>query len=286
METFDFHGHRIAYVRTGAGPPVVLLHNGGMSHSIWRRQIEQLAASHEVFALDLPGYGASAEPSQGYRLADYVNCLSGFVDEHELGPVTLVGNCMGSAMSLAFTARRPRDVAALVLVNPLTEATFAAGRLGMLYRLNRRAPTLSHPVLRLVSRARLPRWAVTQTMWLQLGRCGRATGVQRDAELRACYARPQPLRSLTGALHELSGYGALDQLVPTTDFPPLCTIWGRQNLVLSAAVGHRLNARLRPRREEWLDECGHLPMVEQPEEVTRILQEFLAECPAQGVHEA
>lgn len=277
METFEHRGDAIRFERRGQGPPAVLLHNGGTSHAIWDEVAAALEPDHETLAIDLLGYGASAKPASGYTLERYIEILGAFVDAQRLVRPSLVGNCMGSAMSLGLAARRPHDLSALVLVNPLTAATFSAGWLGWLLRLRRLAPGLSRALYRRLGGLRLGRFLGTQSLRFQLGARGRARGVQRSEELCACQTSPGQLRSLLGALDDLEHYDALDRLAPGPDFPPICTIWGTENKVLSARAGRRLNATLRPQRAEWLAGCGHLPMLERPEEVATIIREFLAE---------
>src|SRR5688500_11386481 len=112
--TLDRHDHEgkvsIAYRRVGTpvslpggaglraggpGAPVVMLHNGGTSHAIWRDVAPRLAAAgHEVFALDLAGFGASTRPSSGVALEQHVAHVASLVDRLGLAPVALVGNCM------------------------------------------------------------------------------------------------------------------------------------------------------------------------------------------------
>jgi pimeloyl-ACP methyl ester carboxylesterase len=279
METFEHDGLPIRFARAGAGEPVVCLHNGGTSHAIWNELAAALAPDYEIFSLDLLGYGASAKPGTGYGLDRHVAILDAFVDAHRLAPVRLIGNCMGSAISLTFATRRPHDVSALVLVNPLTTATFTAGWLGPWLRLRRRAPRLSRALYARLGRLKLGGRIARESLRFQLGSAGRARRVHDDPALCACYTGSGQMASLLGALDDLVNYAALDRLEPGPDFPPICTIWGLENKVLSASAGSVLNQRLRPQREEWLARCGHLPMRERPDEVAAIVRDFFASTP-------
>ena len=107
MENFDFRGLPITYEHSGQGEPVIMLHNGGSSHAIWSEVATRLAGKYEIFALDLMGFGNSAKPGSGYTLANYVAMLEEFVRSRGLKNIALVGNCMGCAISLAFTERHP-----------------------------------------------------------------------------------------------------------------------------------------------------------------------------------
>lgn len=277
METFDYKGLPIKYVRQGRGEPIVFIHNGGTSHTIWRDVMPKLADRYEVFALDLLGFGSSAKPDEGYTFENYLGLLGAFVDTHARGPVRLVGNCMGSAMSLGLAMRRPRDVRSLVLVNPLTDATFSKGWLGSTLWLRKNAPVISRAIRSSIGRLRLPSAIGEQSLAFQFGEIGRKKKLHLTPELCACFTAEGQTHSLLGVLDDLVTYAALDTFEPGPGFPPICTIWGLENRVLSAKAGRTLNQTLRPVREEWLEGCGHLPMLEKPDEVAAIIAAFFDE---------
>lgn len=278
MQQFEHDGVTIAYERAGSGPALVFLHNGGTSSTIWRNQVEALQGDHTVVAVDLPGFGNSPRPADGIDLDDHVVLITAMIEELDLAPVLLVGNCMGSNISSLVAAARPELVRGLVLVNPLTEATFSAGGLGTLHKLQRwaRGPST---VVRRFSRAVVPpRLAAKATVRFQVGSKGAAKKLQNDPELIACNIRRDQMPALVDVLDDMDAYGALDG--GRTGELPLCIVWGEQNRVLSPKAVSALSARLHPDREVVMAGCGHLPMLEDPERVTSIIEEFVGEIVA------
>lgn len=273
MDSFVHGPHTLRYRRRGSGPPVVLLHNGGTSHAIWS-DVVPLLHGYETFALDLLGFGQSSRPESvtGYALETYVELLGAFIDAHGLAPAFLVGNCMGSATSLAFAIGRREAVRAMVLVNTLTPATFGKGLYGPTLNLPQRTPRL----VSAMSKVALGKWLGGFGVRSQLGRHGVERNVHTRDALTACWANASQSRSMLGVLAHIPAYAALDRFVPPADFPPICSVWGLENRILRAEEGRALVETLEPARQEWLEGCGHLPMLEQPERMAAIIQGFFS----------
>ncbi|MTV24617.1 alpha/beta hydrolase [Nitriliruptoraceae bacterium ZYF776] len=257
---------------------MLFLHNGGTSSTIWRHQIADLAADHRVVAVDLPGFGASPRPATPLDLDGLTDLVEALVDADGLTPVTLLGNCMGSAIAATLAARRPRDVRAMVLVNPLTAETFRAGGLGLLLAGGEAVTRkLAGPLGAAARRIRLPHAATSAVLRYQLGPAGARAGLHRDPELVACAVRPEQLPALTDVLEDLP---ASYRIARGPDGPPLCTIWGARNRVLSPREGARLDRALAPERRVLVRDTGHLPMLERPDQVTAAIRSFLDEVAA------
>jgi Alpha/beta hydrolase family len=80
MSEVEVSGLRIGYERAGTGAPIVLLHGGsGFDGRSWRRQINALSDEYTVVAWDAPGCGRSSDPRPTFLLADYADCLAGFI---------------------------------------------------------------------------------------------------------------------------------------------------------------------------------------------------------------
>lgn len=281
MKTLTFRTWEIAYERFGHGPSVLFLHNGGTSHHIWRDVMERMQDRFDVIAVDLLGYGESSKPGHGYTMDVYVDMVRIILDTLELSDVDLVGNCMGSAISLHFARQYPTRVRSLVLVNPLTEATFSQGWLAGVLKARQLSPTVIGGAYRKFSSIRLPGWTARSALAFQLGKRGRKKGVQKDPTLKNLHTSDGQLRSLLEVLADIDAYAAIDTPEFATDLPPILTIWGESNRILSSRAGQNLNQNLQPEDAYTIGDCGHLVMMEAPEEVSSIIEGFIASNPRQ-----
>src|SRR5919199_194990 len=57
---------RFFYVEAGAGSAVLLLHGAGATHHEWSPLLPWLARGRRVIAPDLPGFGQTGRPREGY----------------------------------------------------------------------------------------------------------------------------------------------------------------------------------------------------------------------------
>ena len=101
----------------GAGEPVVLIHGVGMQSAAWGPQMDALAQTHRVIALDMPGHGESAPLPVASELLDYVAWLYDTLTALDLGHVNIVGHSMGALIAGGFAATHPDLTRRAALLN-------------------------------------------------------------------------------------------------------------------------------------------------------------------------
>ena len=102
----------IAYLDTGTGDPVVLLHSGYVDHRLFGAQIPALAAEYRVIAVDIRGHGSTANATRPFRWADDLADLLRHLDA---GPAVLAGVSMGGAVAGDTAMEYPELVRGIVL---------------------------------------------------------------------------------------------------------------------------------------------------------------------------
>jgi len=261
----------LAYRRSGAGEPLVLLHPLGLSRQAWDPVVPALAEKFDVIAVDLPGFGESAplrgEPSPAALAA----AVAGLLDE--LGVITphVAGNSLGGWVTMELARRRP--VASVTLLSP---AGLWRGSTPYYCRISLRATRW------------LARHATGPLCWLVRFRPGRAQVLGqthgRPGQLTPGYAQAA-IRTLGGS----PGFSAV-----------LRATLHRRNLVtepvgapVTVAIGDR-DRMLPPRRARHLDQlpsgtytgdlpgCGHVPMSDDPGAVTALIMRSTARAVTTG----
>jgi pimeloyl-ACP methyl ester carboxylesterase len=91
-------GTRIAYERSGMGPPLVLIHGTGIDHTYWTPLIPRLEKYFTVYAVDRRGHGQSGDP-QPYAIQHEFDDVAALVDSIP-EPVGLLGHSYGALCSL------------------------------------------------------------------------------------------------------------------------------------------------------------------------------------------
>jgi pimeloyl-ACP methyl ester carboxylesterase len=100
---------------------VLCVHGMSGAATNWTDLMAELAPDFDCAAVDLPGSGYSAPPAKrsGYSIRALAATVIRLIETLERGPVHLVGNSMGGAVSIRVAAARPDLVRTLTLVSPV-----------------------------------------------------------------------------------------------------------------------------------------------------------------------
>lgn len=102
--------------------PVVLVHSLAGNSTQWSEQLEHLRRTRRAVALDLRGHGRSEPPKTGdYTIAGMAGDVIAVADTLGLKRFVLVGHSMGGGVALTFAGQHPERVAGLVLVDPISD---------------------------------------------------------------------------------------------------------------------------------------------------------------------
>jgi pimeloyl-ACP methyl ester carboxylesterase len=101
-----------AYIDRGRGPVIILLHGLFGNLALWRHVVTTLERAHRVIVPRLPLY----ELPERYTNIEYLaHTLQEFLDWHQLTGVTLVGHALGGQLALKHAYLFPDHVSQVVL---------------------------------------------------------------------------------------------------------------------------------------------------------------------------
>jgi pimeloyl-ACP methyl ester carboxylesterase len=249
-------GTRVRYVDRGdrsADQAVVLIHGWSCDHQVWRGQIDALAESGRVIALDLPGHGASDRPEVEYSMPYLAGAVAEICDAAEVRRAVLVGHSNGTPVARQFYRMFSERTAGIVVVDGALRPMF---------------PDLA-AAERFIARMSGPgRKAFLEEF------AGRVVPTVAGAESRELVRNM--ILSAPERVQVSSFRGAVDPAIWTPDVidaPVLVVVaaspfWGEEY--------ERFVRRLSPRVEyHEMTGVGHFLMMDRPDEFNRLLLDWL-----------
>lgn len=257
-----------SFYRTQGGAsrpsPVLLLHGFDSSSLEWRRLVPLLEeAGHDVIAVDMLGWGfTDREGVSSFSAGAKRAHLMAFWEQHVGEPVTLVGTSLGAAFAADLAMEAPHAVSRLALVNPqvLVDGT------GQMASLPRPLAAAGVQVLR--------------TRWLRSIANKMSYYNQEEFATKDALEVGRLQVACDGWLegnvdYMLSGGIAVSTRLQRLADRQVLVVWGRQDQVVPPADNTPALQELLP-DSEWvlIDECGHVPHLEQPAALAQALSEF------------
>lgn len=244
--------------------PLVLLPAIGFPWGDYRAILERLAPERRVFALDWPGFGASARPAPAdfaYTPAHLADILKQWLDALGIARAVLLTSGASASVAIRFAAAQPQRALALALVGPLGIAPRGA---------------LETAIGQSFRSLRLLRIAETALTSLALGPTTaetRAIEDQRKAARQQTEQRAQTLAATVALWRAVDGAQPETLTLARGLTIPSAVIRGGLDPLCSAAEARAAAEALGAHGalEVTLPEAGHLPHLQQPDRFSQAL---------------
>ena len=252
------------YHRAGSGPPLVLIHGIGSRWQVWDPVLPALTAERDVLALDLPGFAGSPMPPPGTPpgVPSLTRLVAEFLDECGLERPHVAGNSLGGWIALELAKQgRVRSATALSPAGFHNDRELVYQR-GALSSAVRAARLLSPYAERVAASPTGRKLAFS----LFVAHPERLSAGDAVASSRALAEAPWFDATLPAALADRFTGG--DQITV-----PVTIAWGERDRLLLPRQAPRALWAIPGARLVTLRGCGHVPMYDDPEQVSRVLLE-------------
>ena len=267
---------------TGERDLVLCVHGMSGAATNWTDLMAELAPDFDCAGVDLPGSGFSAPPARrsGYSVRALAKTMIRLIETLDRGPVHLVGNSMGGAISIRVAAARPDLVKTLTLISPV------------LPDLRPHLSTIHFPILALPFVGR----AMTR-YWARVPAENRVAGVYRACCYDPAILHPERFAQEVAALrrrdelgHDAATLvGAARTLVAETLTPRPLSLWraaervqapalvlfGSHDRLMSPALAAPAARAFKNAQVEVLPHIGHIGQMERPDLIAARFREMV-----------
>src|ERR1022692_3637167 len=250
----------IVYRVLGEGFPVILLHPFPANHEFWLPVAESLATRSRVILPDLRGHGDSGVGEGPATMEKHAADLAHVMDDAEIGRAPLVGVSIGGYALFEFWRRHRGRVAALALCNTKVPTDSAEARAGRLQAASDVLERGTEPFFE----SMIPRL---------LGQTTRET----RPDLVAGALRMMRKMSPEDVAQVQRGMAARPDSVDTskTINVPTLLLTGEEDILTGVNEAELMRQHISGSQLRVIPKAGHYSPWEQPEEVGKLLRQFL-----------
>ena len=273
-----------------AGPsdsiPVVLFHGTGSWSEIWRNTIDQLVQNgFRVIALDIPPFGFSGKPlgTEHYTTENQAARINELLDKLNISKAIFVGHSVGSRAPLEALLMRPERVLKLVLADAAlgfdkdtANPHFKQNNPGFLKNGFFGFKTLRNAV----SRSSGTNPSVTRTFFEAFVYRDEAISDKHIAMLQKPFAAKNLSVAYADWFEQLENSSPHNSMV--SDFEnlktikvPVLLIWGDKDDITPLWQAYALIDIIPESTLQVIENTGHIPYIENPEEFNKVLLNFL-----------
>ncbi|KWX89127.1 hypothetical protein AMQ83_02460 [Paenibacillus riograndensis] len=254
-------GGVIFYKSYGEGDPIVFIHGNYNDHRIWEEQLGAFSANNYVIGYDLRGYGQSDTPRISFSNVEDLKLL---IDALGLSKVTLVGSSMGGGVAIDFSLAYPDRVHRLILAAPSI-----SGRnypVSMLWQ-----GIKQHFQVRLNGCGKVIETFITNPFWQYYFPASK----KENAWLKtvANVRNPDNFCRFPPRLSTVSKPYAIARLEELRH--PVLVIIGELDHPFNRETAKILHTGFKNSTKIVMQDCGHLPFIEDPELFNSSVAKFL-----------
>ncbi len=239
---------KFTYIEEGTGEPLVLLHGLFGALSNFKDLVEHFRHTHKVIIPLLPLFDLNILETSVAGLAKF---FTKFVEHRKLNNFHLLGNSLGGHVALVYTLKHLSKVRTLTLTG--SSGLFENG-MGETYP------------------KRGDKEYIRKKTELTFFDPKVATDELVDEVYEIVNNRMKALKIITmarSAIKNNLGEELKDIKIPA------CLIWGKNDTITPPMVAEEFHKLLPNSELNWIDKCGHAPMMEVPVEFNKILSVFL-----------
>lgn len=254
----------------GAGDPILCLHGLGANTFTWRHLIKPFSETNQLILVDFRGFGASPKPyDTHYSIEEHADGIYRMILRDDLHRLTLIGNSFGGGVALLVAIRLCEQdsgrLSRLVLIDSGGYEEFLPGYLKL-------ARSFMGGLMIYLPPAKAAARFVLRASYFDPKKISK--------EQVNAYALPTASPGGRHAFLQTAKQcipANISEIIPRLKniTAPTLILWGRQDKVIPLTVGELLHQAIPNSTLEVLEQCGHIPHEEKPEETIARISKFL-----------